>query len=113
MTETGGDMKFFANLSRLAVLTAFLLLTACSSTPNQESTGEFFDSSVITAKVKARLIDDPLTGGFRIKVNTHKGTVELTGTVYTVEEKARAGKIAASVEGVQQVSNQLLVQPPK
>lgn len=106
-------MKFSVTRSRLAVLTAFLLLAACSSTPNQESTGEFFDSSVITAKVKARLIDDPLTGGFRIRVNTYKGAVELGGTVYTQEEKARAGKIAASVEGVQQVKNLLQVQPPQ
>lgn len=106
-------MKFCASLSKLATLAAFLLLAACGSTPQQESTGEFFDSSIITAKVKANLVDDPVTGVFRIKVNTYKGVVELTGTVYSQEEKTRAGRIAAAVEGVQEVRNLLQVQPPQ
>ena len=106
-------MTFFASVPRLLVLCTFILLAACSSTPNQESTGEFFDSSVITAKIKSRLIDDPVTGGFRIRVSTYKGVVELTGTVYTQDEKTRAALIAAEVEGVVQVNNHLQVEPPK
>jgi len=85
------------------------LVIGCSSTPNQESTGEFFDSSLITAKVKAKLIDDPVTSGFRIKVNTYKGQVQLSGFVHTPQEKQRAGLIARQVPGVSSVINDLVV----
>jgi osmotically-inducible protein OsmY len=93
-----------------SILFALVLgLGACASTPQSESTGEFFDSSLITAKVKSRLIDDPLTSVFRIKVNTFKGIVQLSGFVNTPVEKKRAELIAYSVGGVKQVKNSLLL----
>ena len=66
-----------------------------------------FDSSFITAKIKARLIDDPVTGVYRIKVSTNKGIVELSGTVNSDEEKAKAEMIARTVEGVTEVHNKI------
>ena len=85
------------------------LNAGCSSTPNEESAGEFFDSSLITAKVKAMLVDDPITSGFRIKVNTYKGLVQLSGFVNTKEEKQRAELIARQVPGVTAVVNDIIV----
>jgi osmotically-inducible protein OsmY len=84
-------------------------LVACSSTPHRESTGEFFDSSLITAKVKARLINDEITGGFRIKVSTYKGVVRLKGYVNSEYEKKHAALIARSVDGVKNIENTLVV----
>jgi hyperosmotically inducible protein len=84
-------------------------LAACSSTPQQESTGEFFDSSMITARVKASLIDDGVTRGYRIRVSTYKGVVHLKGYVNSDQEKYRAATIARGIEGVKGIENALVV----
>jgi len=88
-------------------------LSGCSSTPYRESTGEFFDSSLITAKIKAKLVDDKITGGFSIKVSTYKGVVYLTGFVDSDAEKAQATTIANSVSGVLGIENGLVVRTKK
>jgi hyperosmotically inducible protein len=98
-------------LIRSLLLTVVLSLAACASTTENESTGEFFDSSVITAKIKNKLVDDPVTGVFRIKVVTVKGVVQLSGFVNSPDEKQRAEVIANSVDGVKKVENSLLVTP--
>ncbi len=102
-------MKLFRHY--LFVITVILAsgLSACSSAPNQESTGEFFDSSLITAKVKARLIDDRITGGFRIKVSTRKGVVSLSGYVNSIFEKDQATLITNGVNGVRGIENGLVI----
>lgn len=100
-------------LPPLNVLICSLVITisiaGCSSTPHRESAGEFFDSSLITAKVKAKLIDDKITGGFRIKVSTYKGVVYLMGYVNSEYEKKHAATIVTSVEGVKGIENSLVV----
>ena len=100
-----------STILRGLLLASLLGLGACASTPNTESTGEFFDNTLITAKIKSRLIDDPMTSVFHIKVNTFKGVVQLSGFVNTSDEKRRAEVIAYSVEGVKRVENSLLVTP--
>ena len=84
-------------------------LASCGSTPDRESTGEFFDSSLITAKVKAKLIDDKITGGYRINVSTYKSVVYLHGYVNSEFEKHHATTIVNSVDGVKGVKNNLVV----
>lgn len=95
----------------ILLLLLLLSLGACSSSPQSESTGEFFDSSLITAKIKTKLIDDPVTSSFRIKVVTSKGIVQLSGYVNTEEEKKRAELIAYSIDGVKKVENGLKITP--
>ena len=92
----------------LSLLIAFSL-AGCSSTPTRESTGEFLDSSLMTAKIKTRLIDDRITSGFHISVYTFKGVVRLSGTVNSDYEKNHATKIALGVDGVKKVDNLLMV----
>lgn len=101
----------FTLISRTCLLVLLLCLGACAATPHSESTGEFFDNSLITAKIKSKLFDDPLTGVFRIKVDSFKGVVELSGFVNSPREKHRAEVIAYSVAGVKKVENALLVTP--
>lgn len=96
------------------ILPGFILLIAvavsgCSAAPHRESAGEFFDSSLITAKIKTRLIDDRTTNGFQIRVNTFKGVVFLTGYVESEYEKNHATRIVRSVDGVKQVNNNLII----
>jgi len=94
------------------LLLSLLLVTnlvACSSTPNQESTGEFFDNSLITAKVKTKLINDKITGGFSIKVRTYKGVVQLNGYVNSELEKKHAAVIVSKINGVKGIKNALVI----
>ncbi len=93
----------------LVVMFLVAQLAACASSPMQESTGEFLDSSLITTKIKAKLIEDAMTSGFSIKVNTYKGMVQLSGFVNTDKVKARAVELALAVEGVKEVKNDLII----
>lgn len=77
----------------------------------ERSTGEVVDDGMITAKVKAALIDNPVTKARQINVDTRQGVVQLQGFVDTNEEKMAAGDVARAVSGVQSVSNDLEVKP--
>ena len=96
------------------LLAASVLVTsACSSTRTQQSAGEVIDDSVLTAKVKAALIDDPVTKAGQINVETYRGVVQLGGFVDTAAEKSQATKVAQSVTGVKEVRNDLRVSSPQ
>jgi hyperosmotically inducible protein len=86
-----------------------VLGTGCAGSATKESTGEYIDNSAITARVKAALADDELVKAREINVESFRGTVQLSGFVNTSEEKSRAGRIAASVAGVQDVKNNITV----
>jgi osmotically-inducible protein OsmY len=75
--------------------------------PTKESTGEYIDDATITAKVKTALIKDDTVHAHEVNVETFKGVVQLSGFGSTLEEKARAGVLAAGVKGVQSVSNNI------
>jgi len=101
------------------VITAAVLATAagCSSTPSSgpaETTaakaGRVVDDSVITAKVKEALIQDPVTKAHEISVETFHGTVQLSGFVDSAQSKTRAGQLAQNVAGVKDVKNSLQLQ---
>ena len=95
----------------LAAVLSTTVIAGCASTPQQASAGETIDDSVVTAKVKAKLIDDPVTKAGQISVETFKGTVQLSGFVDTAESKSRAETVAKSVDGVGKVKNSLVVKP--
>ena len=95
--------------ARLGILLVALAIGACSSTRTQPSAGEMVDDSAITAKVKTALVGDPVTQARQIDVETYRGVVQLGGFVDSSEAKARAAELARSVEGVQEVRNDLRV----
>jgi osmotically-inducible protein OsmY len=82
---------------------------ACASTSKHESTGEYLDNSVITAKVKAAILNDPALKSLQINVKTYKDVVQLSGFVDSAASVRRAGEVAADVKGVSKVTNDLLV----
>ena len=90
-----------------------LLTTACSSTRTQQAPGEVIDDSLLTAKVKAALIDDPVTKAGQINVETYRGVVQLGGFVDNATEKTRATQVAGAVTGVKEVRNDLRVSSPQ
>ncbi len=83
------------------------LVTACGSSQTKESTGEYIDSSVITAKVKAALVKDPAVSALAIEVDTYKDRVLLSGFVDTEEERAQAERVASGINGVGAVENNI------
>lgn len=90
-----------------AVLAAALVsvLTACAPTPTREGTGEYIDDSLITSKVKAAFAADPEVKATEVKVETFKGTVQLSGFVKSRESAQRAVELARQVKGVKAVKN--------
>jgi osmotically-inducible protein OsmY len=102
--------------SKLALLAMLALpimstaiITSCASTHNEESTGQYVDSSAVTLKVKADLLANKSMKSLPITVNTYKDGVQLSGYVDTAYQKVKAGDIASRVEGVRSVDNQLIV----
>src|SRR5262245_41680962 len=93
----------------LAALMASATVVGCSSTPTQQSAGQAVDDGVVTAKVKAALVADPVTKAHQINVETFKGTVQLSGFVETDEARARALQLARDVEGVRKVKDAMEV----
>lgn len=85
------------------------MIAGCSSTPHQQSTGEAIDDGVVTAKVKAKLIEDPVTKAHQINVETFKGTVQLSGFVESDQTRSRALQLARDVDGVKQVKDAMEV----
>jgi osmotically-inducible protein OsmY len=74
-----------------------------------ETTSQYVDSSVITTKVKAAILEDPMLKSFQIGVETMKDVVQLSGFVDSPAAVHRAGEVASGVKGVASVKNDLLV----
>lgn len=71
--------------------------------------GEYVDDSILTAKVKAKLIESSETKAHQINVETNQGVVHLSGFVNDQAAKSAAGEVARSVTGVKDVKNELSV----
>lgn len=100
------------NRTASAIFLAVTLATmmGCATPlPKEESTGEYVDDAVITAKVKAAIFDQPTLKLLDIHVHTFKGTVELRGIVASQSIIDEAGKVARSVAGVKSVKNDLRI----
>lgn len=96
-------------LKWLVCMVLVVALASCAGTAKKESTGEYVDDSVITSRVKAALVADPVTKAREISVETFKGTVQLSGFVTTAQEKDKAGEIARKTKGVVEVRNNIII----
>jgi len=101
------------NLPRrlFAVLAAASMLFAlgCASTSQRESTGEYFDDSTITTKVKAAIFAEPSLKVAQIGVETTHSVVQLSGWANSSADVATATSVARSVKGVASVQNDIRV----
>lgn len=86
-----------------------LSISGCASTSTQSGTGEYIDDSVITAKVKAAILNDETLKVAEINVETFKGVVQLSGFVNSQDDINRAVVVARSVAGVKSVKNDMRV----
>ncbi|MBK1732388.1 BON domain-containing protein [Thiococcus pfennigii] len=74
-----------------------------------ERTGQYMSDAMITAKIKAGMLADPLLEVLRIEVTTTNGAVKLSGVIDSQESIDRSIEIANGIEGVRSVESALVV----
>ncbi len=72
-------------------------------------TGQYADDAWITDQVKIQLLKDRSVEGVEVNVETHQGTVQLSGWVNDATQITLAELVAVSVEGVKEIRNDLQV----
>lgn len=102
-------MTLRTHLLNLALVLLLSLTLGCAATSNRESTGQYFDDSAITTKVKASLLQEPNLKSMQISVETYKGVVQLSGFVSSGSMATRAVEVARAVPGVRDVHNDMRV----
>lgn len=100
-------IKTLAIASAIAVST--VLMTGCAVVRDQQTVGSYIDDATITTQVKARFAEDPTVSAMAIKVETLKGVVQLSGFAKTSAEREKAATLAANVNGVARVVNDIMV----
>jgi len=99
-------------LKRISTFILMLVLASvlgCASTRTQEGTGEYFDDTAITAKVKGAVFNEPTLKSAEINVETFKGVVQLSGFVSSQSDINKAVEVARGVPGVKSVKNDMRV----
>ena len=76
---------------------------------DERSIGTMVDDSVIASTVKTRMIGDSVVQARHIDVDVVGGVVYLVGAVRSDVQREKAAEIAAGVNGVRRVENQLLI----
>jgi osmotically-inducible protein OsmY len=102
-------MKLAHRFSAAVAAVVVAVLAACAPTATKEGTGEYIDDSMITSKVKAAFAGDPQVKATEVKVETFKGTVQLSGFVDSAESARRAVELARHVDGVKNVKNDTVI----
>ena len=102
-------MNSFKRISAFIAAISMMFMLGCASTAKQEGTGEYVDDTVITTKVKARILEEPGLKSAEINVETFKGVVQLSGFVSSQASINRAAELARGVKGVTSVKNDMRV----
>ena len=99
-------------VSAALLATGALVASGCAHhSGHARSGGEVVDDAAITTKVKSALLAEKDVNSFDIKVETFNGTVQLSGFVDSQWQIDKAGQVARSVSGVQNVKNNLIHKP--
>ena len=94
------NMNSFKRISVFIAAISMMFMLGCASTAKQEGTGEYVDDTVITTKVKARILEEPGLKSAEINVETFKGVVQLSGFVSSQANIKRAAELAGGVKGI-------------
>ena len=99
-----------------AVAAALLALAGCNKAtettgapPPVISVGTEIDDGVVTARVKAALLDDEVVRSGEFKVETRKGEVQLSGFVSNQPQIDRAVEVTRAVTGVKSIQNNVVL----
>lgn len=102
--RSGGVQRGPLTLGAMGLAVLVLLpQLGCTPIPTQQPAAEAIEDGVVTARIKERLTVDPLTRAHIIKVETFRGTVELSGFVETDQVRSRALELAKDVNGVKRI----------
>lgn len=102
-------MSLFQKITALLFSGVLISLTACAASDTKESTGQYVDNSVLTAKVKTAIFNEPTLKSSEITVQSFKGEVQLSGFVSSIEQTNKAVDIAKTIPGVTSVKNDMRV----
>jgi osmotically-inducible protein OsmY len=92
-----------------ASIAALTGLCGCAGSRYERSTGEYIDDKSLTSRVKGALADHPQYKYEDVHVETFRGVVQLSGFVNSTDQKRQAKDIAAKVQGVKEVENNITV----
>lgn len=98
-----------AAVAGLLALAIAMSSISCSSTSKRESTGEYIDDTMLTAKVKSAILNDKELKVAEINVETFKGVVQLSGFVNSQSDINKAASLARDINGVKSVKNDMRV----
>jgi hyperosmotically inducible protein len=96
-----------AAIRNAAMIMVLVLATAACQSMTGRSMGTNIDDATITASVKSKLVAEKAANLTRVDVDTTSGTVYLSGTVESAEQKSRAEQLAWQANGVKGVVNNL------
>jgi len=91
----------------VSLIVALALLLGSCATANP------WTDARIESEVKARLVAETDANLTQLGVVSRRAVVYLSGDVTSVEQKERAGTVAASVRGVERVVNGVAVREPR
>lgn len=103
------QMSLINKITVLAFTGILISLSACAATDTKESTGQYVDNSVLTAKVKTAIFNEPTLKSSEITVQTFKGEVQLSGFVSSIDQTNKAVEVARGIPGVTSVKNDMRV----
>ncbi len=109
MKNTSQKTKVLGLILCLGALPIISMVTGCAGDRYHQSTGEAIDDHGTSMRVKSALSNNAEYKFDDVSVKTFKGTVQLSGFVDTHAQKSSAGTIAKSVEGVNDVENNITV----
>src|SRR5213076_2696642 len=101
--EQENRMKYARALAIAVLAGATLAGTGCSVMRGQGTAGAYVDDASITTAIKAKFVEDKTVDAASIKVETLKGTVQLSGFAKSQSEKQQAENIARTTKGVRAV----------
>jgi osmotically-inducible protein OsmY len=112
--ELARGIKGITEVRNDLVVDAEMAADATKSDPAEDKPrnfGSWVDDATTTAAVKSRLIRNANTKGLQIDVDTYDDVVTLSGRVQSDEEKSLAAEIARNSSDVEDVRNNLVVDP--
>ena len=101
--------KILQSIGATALLALMVGVTGCHST--DRSTGQAINDKMTSFNVDRALSSDPVLKFPDVKVHVYNGTAQLSGFVDSDAQRARAAEIAAGVQGVTQVINEISIKP--
>ena len=91
----------------LTIILVSVNILGCQVVQGDRSLSQYSKDSMITAKVKNKLLQSTELPGSQVHVETDQGVIILSGFVKNKYQITKASRIAKSIPGVRRVKNAL------